>query len=148
LVIGVAVAFVLNRRARRALGPEPATVTELALADVLDETLDDLRGEQDPRLAVIASYARLERVLGAVGLPRREAEAPEEYLDRILAAVVVSPRGARRLTDLYTWARFSGHDVRPGMKEEAIDTLEQVRDELRAAEAWRNAAAPPTVATA
>ena len=56
-----------------------------ALADVLDETLDDLRAEADPRRAVIAAYARMERALAAYGLPRSPAEAPDEYLQRILA---------------------------------------------------------------
>jgi hypothetical protein len=45
------------------------------------------------------------------------------------------------LTALFAWARFSGHDVRPEMKDEAIDTLEQVQREL-AADALRAAALP------
>ena len=56
----------------------------LLLADVVEETLDDLRAERDPRKAVIAAYARLERALAAYGLPRRPSEAPEEYVARIL----------------------------------------------------------------
>ena len=50
------------------------------LADVLEETIDDLRAEADPRRAVIAAYARMERALAAAGLPRSPAEAPDEYL--------------------------------------------------------------------
>jgi hypothetical protein len=122
-----------RRRAREPLGTTPAE----ALADVLAETLDDLRAERDPRRAVIGAYARMERALAAAGLPRDPAEAPEEYLQRILSDVAVTGRAATRLTSLFAWARFSGHDVRPEMKDEAIDTLEQVRDELAAAEAAR-----------
>ena len=62
-----------------------------ALADVLDETLDDLRAETDPRRAVIAAYARMERALAAYGLPRRPSEAPDEYLQRIFADLEVEP---------------------------------------------------------
>ena len=62
------------------------------LADVLDETLDDLRAETDPRRAVIAAYARMERALAAYGLPRSPAEAPDEYLQRIFADLEVSRR--------------------------------------------------------
>ncbi len=132
LALAAAAALVLRRRARRsALGAEHATEPEAVLADVLDETLDDLRAESDPRRAVIAAYARMERALGAAGLPRRETEAPEEYLSRLLDALELTRRDAGRLTDLFTWARFSGHDVQPEMKREAIDTLEHVRDELR-----------------
>jgi hypothetical protein len=128
---------VRGRRSTRA--PLPATPEE-ALGDVLAETLDDLRAESDPRRAVIRAYARMERSLAAVGLPRRTAEAPEEYLSRVLADVAVSERSAGRLTALFTWARFSGHDVRAEMKDEAIATLEQVQLELEAAEVARLAA--------
>ena len=125
-----------RRRAREPLGTTPAE----ALADVLAETLDDLRAERDPRRAVIAAYARMERALAASGLPRDPAEAPEEYLRRILSDVAVTgPRAATRLTSLFAWARFSGHDVRPEMKDEAIETLEQVQRELAAADAARHA---------
>ena len=65
------------------------------LAAALDESLDDLRAEPDPRRAVIAAYARLERVLASHGLPRKTSEAPLEYLARMLDGLSVSPRGAQ-----------------------------------------------------
>ena len=136
-VVGLVAWWLAARGRRRALGPPDETPRE-ALADVLAATLDDLRSETDPRRAVIGAYARMERSLGAAGWPRHEAEAPEEYLERILDAAAVSSRAAGRLTALFAWARFSGHDVRPEMKEEAIDTLEQLQDELAAAEALRD----------
>ena len=126
------------RGRRAALGPVDQTPRE-ALADVLAATLDDLRAERDPRRAVIGAYARMERSLAAAGLPRGEAEAPEEYLERVLDAAAVSHRAAGRLTALFAWARFSGHDVRPEMKDEAIQTLVELQDELAAAEAEREA---------
>jgi hypothetical protein len=125
-----------RRQTREPHGPTPAE----ALADVLSETLDALLAERDPRRAVIAAYARMERALAASGLPRDPAEAPEEYLRRILTDLAVTGRAATRLTSLFAWARFSGHDVRPEMKEEAIETLQQVQRELAAAEAAREAA--------
>jgi Domain of unknown function (DUF4129) len=139
LVLVALGAWWLSARGRRATrAPLPATPEE-ALGDVLAETLDDLRAEGDPRRAVIRAYARMERSLAAVGLPRGPAEAPEEYLSRVLADVAVSERSAGRLTALFTWARFSGHDVRPEMKDEALATLEQVQLELEAAEIARRA---------
>jgi len=134
LVAIALVAWYLSYRARRRrLPPLPENVGP-ALVDLLDETLDDLRAESDPRKAVIAAYARMERALGAYGLPRDPAEAPDEYLSRILADLDVSRRASSRLTALFAWAKFSGHDVAPEMKEEAIAALEAVRAELRAAE--------------
>ncbi|MBA2385050.1 MAG: DUF4129 domain-containing protein [Actinobacteria bacterium] len=106
-----------------------------ALATAVDESLDDLRAEPDPRKAVIAAYARLESVLARHGLPRRSSEAPLEYLRRMLAGVAVTAEAARRLTALFERAKFSQHEVGVEMKEEALQALEIVRDDLRAARA-------------
>ncbi len=146
-LVGVAlVAWWLAARGRRRAREPLRATPEEALADVLAETLDDLRAERDPRKAVIAAYARMERALAASGLPRDPAEAPEEYLQRVLAEIAVSRRAATRLTSLFAWARFSGHAVRPDMKDEAIDTLEQVQRELAAADAARRAELSGTAA--
>lgn len=104
------------------------------LASALDESLDDLRAEPDLRLAIVAAYARMETVLGAAGVPRRPAEAPLEYVERALLALDTSAAAVRRLTDLFEWARFSHHEPEPAMRDEAIDALVAVRDELRASE--------------
>jgi hypothetical protein len=132
-------AWWLSVRGRRSEAESPELTPEEALADVLAATLDDLRAEVDPRRAVIGAYARMERSLAAVGMPRASAEAPEEYLARVLEGLPVSARAAGRLTGLFAWARFSPHDVRPEMKDEAIETLEQLQQELAAAEAEREA---------
>ena len=129
----------LSARGRKAARDPLLTTPAEALADVLAATLDDLRAERDPRRAVIGAYARMERAFAASGLPRRDAEAPEEYLGRVLDEVQVSPRAAGRLTALFAWARFSVHDVRPEMKDEAIETLVQVQEELAAAQVAREA---------
>jgi hypothetical protein len=97
----------------------------------LDEAVDDLRADPDVRRAIIAAYARTERALARHGLPRRRAEAPLEYLERALAELDASAASIRRLTDLFEWAKFSHHEPEAGMKEEAIDALLAVRDELR-----------------
>ena len=127
-----------GRSRRRALGERGDTLAD-ALEAALDESLDDLRAEPDPRRAVIAAYARLERVLASHGLPRKTSEAPLEYLGRMLSGLSVSPPAARRLTDLFERAKFSQHAVPAEMKEQAIDALETVRDDLAAARALADA---------
>jgi Domain of unknown function (DUF4129) len=130
LVVAAAVAYVLaGRRARPADEASAALAAELA--DVLDDTLDDLRTEADPRRAIIAAYARLERVLAANGVPRLRSETPDEYLARVLHDLELTPDAIGRLTALFTQAKFSHHAVDDTMKESAIAALEQVRDELR-----------------
>ena len=149
VMVGLAVAAVVayavaQRRSRRASGDEETLVEQLTA--VLDDTLDDIRAVSDPRRAIIAAYARLERVLAANDASRRRAETPYEYLGRVLGELAIDPTAVRRLTDLFLEAKFSQHTVGIGMKEEAIDALEDVRDELREAAA-RDEAATVELAT-
>jgi hypothetical protein len=134
VALGGAAWYVASRRARadRRTGRLAET-----LAEAIDEGLDDLVAEADPRRAVIAVYARLERALAAYGVPRDAAETPEEYLSRILGDLDVAPRSIQRLTILFERAKFSHHEVDAGMKAEALDALTHVRDELRSAEQLR-----------
>jgi hypothetical protein len=137
IVLAIGAWWYGGRARKRARGElrsrEDRLATELAAA--VDASLDDLRAEPDPRRAVIAAYARLERVLAAHRLPRRPAEAPLEYLARMLDDLAVSPEAARRLTNLFERAKFSQHAVAAEMKEEAISALETVRDDLLMARA-------------
>lgn len=103
-----------------------------ALSLALDESLDDLRNDPDLRRAIVAAYARMEAALAHAGLPRRPAEAPFEYLERALTALDTSAESVRRLTALFEWAKFSHHEPDPAMRDEAVDALVAVRDELRA----------------
>jgi hypothetical protein len=105
-----------------------------ALAAALDESIDDLRADPDLRRAIIAAYARMEAALGVAGVPRRPSEAPLEYLERALLTLHASAEAVRRLTDLFEWARFSHHEPEPSMRDDAVDALVAVRDELRASE--------------
>jgi MFS family permease len=122
-----------ERRRRRAQSRERALAERLA--DVLDETLDDLRAEPDARKAVIAAYARMEHALALHGLPRDESEAPLEYLARVLRDLRASEAAISGLTNLFAVAKFSHHPIDARMKEQAISALESVRDDLRAVNA-------------
>ena len=131
LLVGVGAALFAFRRLER---PGKRSDEDLAeeLSHVLDDTLDDLRAEPDPRRAVIAAYARMERALAWFGLPRRIFEAPLEYLARVLVELHASTDSVRRLTSLFERAKFSTHAIGPRLKEDAIEALVAVRDELRA----------------
>jgi Domain of unknown function (DUF4129) len=118
------------RRERRGLAETHAL--ELEFEELVEDTLADLYAEVDPRKAIIAAYARVERVFASYGLPRNPSEAPVEYLERALPELRASGAALRRLTSLFQWAKFSAHDVDPKMRDEAIGALLEVRDELRA----------------
>ena len=78
----------------------------------------------------MAAYARMEQALGRAGLPRHPAEAPFEYVERALLSLDTSTDSARMLTALFERAKFSHHEPGPEMRDEAIDALLAVRDEL------------------
>lgn len=131
LIAGVGLtAFLRSKRRRSRLVGEITLFQELS--DLLDETLDDLRNEADPRRAVIAAYARMERILAVHGLPRRPSEAPLEYMARVLTELHVTEPAVSRLTNLFERAKFSQHEIGPEMKEEAIEALVSLREDIRA----------------
>jgi hypothetical protein len=129
----VVAAIVVARLRRRDQRSASETAPEV-LAAALDESLDDLRTDPDLRRAIIAAYARMETALAAAGVRRHPAETPLEYLERVLLSLHTSADAVRRLTGLFEWARFSHHEPEPSMRDEAVDALVAVRDELRASE--------------
>jgi Domain of unknown function (DUF4129) len=139
-MIGIVVAQVLAERRRRRPPKSPAE----RLVELLDDTLDDLEREPDPRRAVIGAWARMEAGLAAAGVPRRPSEAPFEYAARVLrtalapAAGHLHPDSVHRLTGLFERAKFSHHDVGEADRDQAIAALRAVRRDL--AEAVEQAA--------
>lgn len=107
---------------------EPELATELS--DEIELALDDLRAEGDIRRAIIAAYARMERVLERSGLRRRPSETPFEYLRRMLGDLRVPAEAAQSLTSLFEEAKFSRHELREDARERAVEALERVRDDL------------------
>jgi hypothetical protein len=118
------------RRSRRGL--VEGFLLEQEFEGLVEDTLADLYAETDPRKAIIAAYARVERLFGSYGIPRELSEAPVEYLERALPELRASGTALRRLTALFAWAKFSAHDVDRSMRDEAIGALVEVRNELRA----------------
>lgn len=92
----------------------------------------DLDAWPDPREAVIACYVRMERALAEAGSPRHPTESPLELLRRVLSEQHVPEPDVRRLTDLFTEARFSGHAVTDEMRSAARRSLNAVADSLGA----------------
>jgi Domain of unknown function (DUF4129) len=129
VLLGGVYVYVRNRR-RPADDGEPTLEADIAAA--LTATIDDLRNERDPRRAVIGAYAQMERALASHGLRRTPAEAPLEYLGRILLGMNVRDTAVQTLTALFEYAKFSRHEIDAAMKAEAIDALVAVRDDLEA----------------
>jgi hypothetical protein len=140
-VVLAVVAFTAILRAFRAYRAPVSTPDEelevlrqtSALASAVGAGLRDARLEPDPRRAVITAYATMERMLAAEGWPRREVEAPLEYMTRLFAERNVRADALATLTELFELARFSHHVISPATKERAIGALAVIDLELRAA---------------
>ncbi len=131
----LAAAYLAVRGRRVELEPEPESVadTDEVLSAAVREAIDDLRAEPDPRRAVIAAYARMEAVLARHGHGRRMAEAPYEYVRRVLGELRVSPDAIAELTYLFELAKFSPHQIGEDLRERAIAAFVAVRDDVRLA---------------
>lgn len=125
LVAGALVSIAIIRRRRRV---PLAENIDGAVVTLLNESLDDLRGQRDVRKAIVACYSRMERVLARSGTPRQPHEAPLEFLARVLKRV--APEPGRALTELFEQARFSAEPMGASEKEQAIAALEALRAKL------------------
>jgi hypothetical protein len=123
-------------RSRRRLAPLfQGDGLEADMVSAIETTIDDLRSERDARRAVIAAYALMEQTLARHGLARHRSEAPLEYLSQILRGLRVRESAVRTLTHLFEYAKFSRHEIDAAMKEDAIDALLAIRDDLQRDEA-------------
>jgi Domain of unknown function (DUF4129) len=120
------IVFLLARLKGEVAPDTPADPLEV----VLEAGIDDLRRISDPRRAVIACYARMERLMSSSGIPRLPSDTPTEFLARVLERRSVSPESVSRLTALFERAKFSPHRVDEQMRADALAALEQVRDEM------------------
>jgi hypothetical protein len=128
--LGVVVAAIYRRRAWE--GGDAGEVEHDALVTEVDAGIEDLRSIRDPRTAVIACYARMERFFWAEGLRRRPSDTPLEFIARALRAHKVDGPSPVGLTRLFELARFSDHPVDERMRADALAALEDVRAQLEA----------------
>jgi hypothetical protein len=132
LVVLLAAGVLLWRQLRpRRHGPRLAGRPAAVIGEVLDDAVDDVLAEEEPRRAVIAAWARMERVLAAHGHARRPPETPFEYAARAFLELRLAGDALEGFADLYEWARFSVNQVTPAMREEALGTLLSVRESIR-----------------
>jgi Domain of unknown function (DUF4129) len=131
-VVVVGIVLWLKLRPRRHPARTRRTLED-ALGGVLDDAIEDVTQEEDPRRAVIAAWARMERLLASHGLPRRPAEAPFEYAARAFDELGLPAAGLEGLAWLFEWARFSLNEVTGEMRDQALSRLRALREDLRLA---------------
>jgi hypothetical protein len=129
---GVLAVFVLPRLKRRPSGPVPIEKgsARATVAGAVSLSLDDLRREPDPRRAIVAAYARMERTFAGAGLPREAHDTSTEYLRRILTASSAPSDALLKLTLLFQEARFSRHELTSHHRDGALDALTKIREAM------------------
>ena len=102
------------------------------LAAAVDESLDDLGGEVDARLAIIRCYRRFELVLARSRFPRAPWQTPLEFMREALARLPLPAVAVERLTRLFERARFSNEALSPSDRDVAWRSLLEIRQRLEA----------------
>jgi len=142
LLVVVAGAVLMSRRRRRAVPPvtiaddhaEPAApppdseslvrAAEVGLVEIADLS-------REPREAIIACYAAMERELAHVpGAVPQEFDTATEVLARAVEHHALHVDNAVQLVNLFAEARFSPHVMNESHREVAVRVLRLVLDEL------------------
>ena len=111
--------------------PVPETTSEslVRAAEVGLAAMADL--SREPREAIIACYAAMERELANVpGAIPQDADTPTEVLARAVEHHALHADNAVQLVNLFEEARFSPHVMNEGHRETAVRLLELVLDEI------------------
>ena len=109
---------------------------EVGLAEMADLS-------REPREAIIACYAAMERELANVpDAAPQDFDTPTEVLARAVEHHALHADNAVQLVNLFAEARFSPHVMNEGHREVAVRVLRLVLDEL-AAQAVGSAARSP-----
>jgi uncharacterized protein DUF4129 len=109
-----------------ASGPDSlARAAEVGLAEIGDLS-------REPREAIIACYAAMERELTLVpGAAPMDCDTPSEVLARAVDRHALHAESAARLVELFEEARFSPHVMNEGHRDIAVDALRLVLTDLR-----------------
>ena len=108
--------------------PVPAPPHPLAAA--VDESLEDLVVETDPRPAIIRCYRRFEQVLARSHVPRAPWQTPVEFMRAALGRLPLPNEATERLTRLFELARFSEEPLGPPDRDAARAALGLIRKSL------------------
>ena len=134
LAILVVVALTVLSRRKRPRRTGPAGQHRLAaLLGSLAAGSDALAAGGEPRAAIIACYAAMERGFAAAGSAPAMADTPAEVLARATGAGLVRPEPAETLAGLFRRARYSNDPMTGADSRLAADALTEMRADLSSA---------------
>jgi hypothetical protein len=137
LIAGMLIALVLlvaltawSRHARRRPPRPPGDQARLALGASLAAGRTALAGARDPRAAIIACYAAMERGFAAAGSVPAAADTPAEVLARATGAGLVRSGPAVLMAGLFRRARYSSQPMTSADSAAAAAALDQMQADL------------------
>ncbi len=98
--------------------------------EAVDDSLDDLADEPDPRAAIIKCYRRFEQAAARARVRRAPWQTAEEFMHDARRRLPLPDLAVERLTRLFEVARFSHHAVWPVERDLARACLEDIRTAL------------------
>jgi Domain of unknown function (DUF4129) len=129
IAAGALLAFAIYARVRSRHG-HGTDAERHGLAARLAAATDALHQGADPRQAIIACYAELERGFADAGSAPRNADTPAEVLGRAASAGLIRSRSAADLTGLFRRARYGAQPMTPADSAMAGHALDAMRAEL------------------
>jgi hypothetical protein len=141
-VLGLWLLF--DRQGRLAAQPDAEPPQTRRWRRAVTAGLNALQQHDDPRLAIIACYARLERLLEDHGVPADTTLTPQEYMGTALHGLDVTSDtltdALANLVQLFELARYSLHPLDDGAKQAAATYLQTIKCHLE----WEAALATHT----
>jgi antitoxin (DNA-binding transcriptional repressor) of toxin-antitoxin stability system len=137
MVIAIMIVLTLTVLSRRRRPADISKQGRRRLATLLDSLAagrEALTAGGEPRAAIIACYAAMERGFAAAGSAPAVADTPAEVLARATRAGLVRPEPAEALTGLFRRARYSTQLMTSGDATAAADALTQMRADLASQE--------------
>jgi hypothetical protein len=101
-----------------------------SLQDALTAGTAALRGETDPRAAIIACYAAMETSLAGAGAAPAASDTPDEVLTRAASGGLIRSAAAGELTGLFRQARYGHRAMAEGERAAAQGALTRLRADL------------------
>jgi len=134
IIAAVAVLVVAVRSRLRRHGDGTSRPGRVRAASLLAEGLragsDALAAGGEPRQAIIACYAAMERGFAAAGSAPAVADTPAEVLTRARRAGIIRSGSAEVLTGLFRRARYSSQPMTSADSGAAASALAQMRADL------------------
>lgn len=136
--------LLFDRQGRLAAAPDVEPPQARRLRRAVTAGLHALQQHDDPRLAIIACYARLEHLLEDHGVPADTTLTPQEYMGAALQGLDVTSEplaeALANLVQLFELARYSLHPLDDEAKQAAATYLETIKSHLE----WEAALATRT----